>query len=568
MIAYPLSMVLHSFRKNKVFSFINIAGLAISMACCMVIGLYVLYEINYDRFHTNINRIVRVTEVQDQAGSLHPVAVTPGPLAPALAARFPEIENTVRFMKWGGIIKSGGQTFEEKNILMTDNSCFNVFSFKMIKGNPQTALAQPNEIVITEATAEKYFGANWASKSSIIGQVLKLNNEASFILAGVVKNLPAQSSFQFDILLPLSYLFATDSWSMKWNSNNYHTYLLLKPGTSQGMLQQKMAGLLANYVNGSKDQLRLQPLEEQYLQSSFDFMTDWGKRSNINYVKIFSGIGLLLLLIACVNFINLSTARAVKRSMEVGIRKVNGASRQQLLRQFLGESLIMTCMSAVLAILIINIASPWLTAITGFAIINSVNSPLLWCLLAAAVLIIGVLAGLYPAFFLSSFQPVTVLKKTGATGRGKSFRQWLVVGQFAIAVALITCTFFMYRQLRYMQQKDLGFSTAQLVTIRLGSALQEKSALLTAALLQLPGIVAAAPSTVNMANVDNGSYLEWQGMQPNDKFLTTQANIDPGFIPALGLQLLAGNNFTKQYANDTSRFIINESAVKRMGYTV
>jgi len=262
---------------NKVFSAVNIFGLAISLASCLVISLFVWNEWRHDSFHKNINNIYRLTEKQNQAGNLYNVAVTPGPLAPALRQDFPEIVNTVRFSNWSGLLKNGQQVFEEQNIQLTDNSIFSVFDFPLLKGNPGTALLAPDEIVITENMAVKYFGEQWAANPALLGQVFSLNNQFDFKLAGVVKNVPALSSIQFDFLLPLDYLFKSDEWSYKWNSNNYHTYLQLKPGTDMAAFARKIEHKLTDYNKEIKDILQLQPLKAQYLYADFDFNTDWGK---------------------------------------------------------------------------------------------------------------------------------------------------------------------------------------------------------------------------------------------------------------------------------------------------
>ena len=565
MLLFNLKIAARNIWRNRVFSIVNIMGLSLSIACCISIALYIWNEIHFDDFHRNAANIFRVTEKQNQAGTLYNVAVTPGPLAPALQKDFPEIENTVRLGYWSGTLRYSHQSFEEKNIQLTENSFFSVFNFPLLKGNRKTALASPGDIVLTERTAEKYFGKEWASNPAILGQRFRLNNETDFTVAGIAKNPPANSSIQFDVLLPLLYYFQSDEWANKWDANNFHTYLQLKPGTQLSAFEKKISRQLQAYHPPTKDLVQLQPLKAQYLYSSFDFKTDWGRRSNIKYINIFAGVGILLLIIACVNFINLSTARSVKRSMEVGIRKVNGATRGQLIRQFLSESVLLAGIAGVLAIIMVSALQPALSSMAGSAIDTSLSRSMILPFLVLFVLVIGLLAGLYPAFFLSAFNPARVLKKTGSTQSGKWFRQALVVGQFTVAVTLISCTFFMYRQLRYIQQKDLGFDKTQLVSLRLGGQLKEKAALYKHELESIAGVTAAAPATMSLVDVENSAYLEWEGMKEEDKFLITQSNADPDFIPALGMQLLYGNNFSWQKAGDTASYIVNEAAVKKMG---
>jgi putative ABC transport system permease protein len=359
-----------------------------------------------------------------------------------------------------------------------------------------------------------------------------------------------------------------DEWANKWGSNNFHTYVQLKAGTDVVAFSEKIKNQLHVYNPKTEDLMQLQPLKAQYLYSKFDFQTDWGKRSNIKYVKIFAGVGLLLLLIACVNFINLSTARSLKRSLEVGVRKVNGASRKQLIFQFLCESFLMALIAGVAALFILQILNSAIQMLTDKAIVLDFSGSLLLMLFLFFTIIIGIVAGIYPAFVLSGFKPVKNLKNNDTKKPRNYIQQGLVVFQFGISITLMICSFMMYRQLQFIQQKDLGFNKEQLINVRLNGALKEKSEVIKQDLENQSCIAATAPATMSLVNVDNSTYLEWDGMQEADKFLITQANITPDFIPTLGIQLRAGRNFLPQKTTDTiNHFIINETAVKRMGYT-
>jgi ABC-type antimicrobial peptide transport system permease subunit len=368
MVIYNLKLALRSIRKNKVFSLINISGLAVSMACLLVICFFILNELNHDKFHSKIDRIFRVTEKQDQAGQIYNVAVTPYPLADVLKQEFPGLENSTRMGYWSGVLQNAEQSIEIKKMLYTENSLFSVFDFKVVKGNPGELLNSQDGLVITEKIARQFFGKDWRTLPDLIGQEFKLNNQAVFKLAGIVENVPENSSIEFDVLLPLSQLVATDPWSNKWNSNNFHTYILLKNAASAASIERKISGILKKFNKGTKDVLELQPFSEQFLYSKFDFNTDWGKRSDVKYIRIFLAIGFLLLLIACINFVNLSTARSIKRAMEVGVRKLNGASRNQLIRQFLLESIIITGISGVLALVAVELSQPVILELTGYDI--------------------------------------------------------------------------------------------------------------------------------------------------------------------------------------------------------
>lgn len=567
MIRFNLKIAFRNLLKNKVFSLINISGLTISLASCILISIFIWSEWQHDRFHNKKDRIYRITNEQVQAGQKYTVAVTPGPLAPTMEKDFPEVETTVRLGNWSGVLRNGKSNVEPRSMLMTENSFFRVFDFKLLKGNPKTVLSGPDEIVINERTAVQFFGKNWAERQDIIGQLFRLNDQADFRLSGIVQNIPENSSIQFEVLLPLNYLFTTDQWSNKWNSNNYHTYVLLKEGVNSTGFAAKMGKQSQKYNADTKDLLKLQPFTEQYLQSKFDFNTDWGKRSSINYIRIFFTVGLVLLIISCINFVNLSTARSLKRSMEVGIRKVTGASRSQLIRQFLMESVLMALISGVCAILLLKLFQPMLVEFSGYEFSFSLLNQRFLGIFIACIIAVGLVAGIYPAFILSSFKPIIDLKNKKGSGSGVGFRKGLVVFQFTVSIVLIVCSYFVFSQLNFMQKKDLGFDKEQLINVGLGGGLSQKALLFKQELQRSSSIKGSAATTISMVNVDNSSYLEWDGMQEADKFLVTQANIDPDFISTLGLSLVSGQNFTTQFSNDTATYIVNEATARQMGYT-
>lgn len=569
MLLFNLKIALRNIIRHKVFSAINITGLALGIACCMIIAVFVWNEKIKDRFHSKGNRIYRVTEKQNQSGNWYDVAVTPGPLAPELKKDLPQVENTVRMGKWMGLIRTSGQAFEEQDILYTENSFFSIFDFQLLKGNPATVLGNPKDIVITERTAIRYFGTGWASDPSLFSRTLKLNDTYDFTIAGVVKNPPEASSIKFEILLPIAQLFATDEWSNKWNSNNYHTYLLLKTGIRLPEFAPLLKKRLGLYTQDTSTTLHLQPLADQYLYSNFAFGTDWGPRGNNAYVKILAGVGILLLIIAAFNFINLSTARASRRSKETGIRKANGASRSLLIRHYLAESIIMACISAAIALVLIKLAFPYLSHITGKEFIIPYSNPLFWTSLSFMIVLLGCFAGFYPAWVLSAFNPVKALAGQQMQQGKKPFLRVLVVLQFAVSIGLMICTLVMFTQLQYMRQKDLGFIKEETLSVKLKGELRSKALTFKDNLLQQPGIAGATAASMTLVNVDNSGNMEWEGMKKGDEFLVTQANVDEDFINVLGMQLLRGRNFTRKAGAGDGKmdFMVNEAAVQRMGYT-
>lgn len=564
--------------KSKIYSGVNIVGLALGLACCTAIGLYILDEFQYDRFHSKLDRIYRIVSHQKQADGLYNVAVTPGPLAPTLTTDFPEVEKVTRIGRWRGTLSRGTQTVETESMLITESSFFSTFDFPLVAGNAQEALATPNEVVISEDMALRLFGESW-SKQGILGQSLVFNNEIPFVVAGVAKTPPTHSSIQFDVLLPYKWLEKTDEWSQKWNSNNYHTYVLLKPEAAESAnltnFSAKLSGQLNRYTP-TEDRLYLQSMRDSYLRSKFDFETDWGLRSDILYIRIFVAVGLILLLIAVVNFINLATARASQRAREVGVRKTIGAQRTWLVMQFLGEALLMTCLAVAMSLLLVQALLPLFNGLAAKTLVLPFNEPYFWLALTGLTLVVSLLTGLYPAFFLSSFRPAQILKGTGATQAlsvqsGRVFRQSLVVGQFALAVGLVIGSVVIYRQLAFVQNKKLGFDQSQLMYVRLKGELRNKVLPFKQAVQQLPGVTVASPTTGALVDMVNQGDIEWEGQQPNDKFLITNMNVDPDFVATTGMKLAAGRNFSWRIPSDTSAtmgaFMLNETAAKRMGWT-
>ncbi|GAB3489543.1 ABC transporter permease [Spirosoma knui] len=565
-----LKIALRNLWRSSMYSLLNIGGLAMGIACCLLIALYVYDEWTFDRFHRHADTIYRVVEKQPQAGEIYDVAVTPGPLAPTIKADFPEVVQVGRIGKWSGLMKYGKQVFEEGNLFFADNGLLQMFDFPLIRGNGATALTRPDELLLTESTARKYFGTNWQQNPKVIGATLRLNNERDYQVVGVLQDIPANSHLQFDMLLSFKNVELFDKWGYAWGSNNYHTYVQVTPSTDPASFGQKIKGQYMRYGK-TETTLALQPLIDIHLYSNFAFNTDWGKHSDIFYVKLFSTVGLIVLLIACVNFINLSTARSTRRAKEVGVRKTIGANRQHLIFQFLGESFLLTGLAILVALLFANALMPVFNQLSGKNLTLDFTAFPFWSVLMGLTLFVGLLSGLYPAFLLSSFQPTSVLK--GVFGNAKhtyrqAFRQALVVGQFTFSIALIICTAFIYNQLQYMQRKNLGFDKSQLLYVGMGGALRGKVIDFKKELLRQSAIEAAAATTATLVDVGNSSNINWEGQQPKDEFLITQMNVDPDFLSTVGMKLERGANFREKSAKDTSAtYLINETAARRMGYT-
>ncbi|MBS1531674.1 MAG: ABC transporter permease [Bacteroidetes bacterium] len=580
MIRNFIKTTLRNLLKNKAFTAINILGLALGLATCLLIVFYVSDELSFDKFNRNFDRIYRADEEVKYNGDLSEDAVCPAPLAATLAAQFPEIAGTVRFRQAGNFqVRKGTQDIHEDQVTYCDNSVFKVFTLPMIDGNPNTALSDPNSVVITESMAKKYF-----NRINVVGQTLTFNDNKPFKVTGVIKDIPQQSHFRFDFFLSMPTL--NESRENSWLSSNFQTYLLLKPGTTPAKISaalpkivhdnvgaQLEAALHTSFSNfeksGNRFKMMLTPLGDIHLRSNK--IAEMGPNGNIQYVYIFSAIALFILLIACVNFMNLSTARSAGRAREVGVRKVLGSPRQYLIIQFLTESVMVTFAAALIAIVAAYALLPLFNQLSGKELVITPHLLIVFVpVLFVAVLVIGCLAGSYPAIFLSAFRPVQVLKGKLAGGFGNSFlRSFLVVFQFAISIFLIIGTLVIYNQLKYIQNKDLGYNRSQVLTVYNVSALGQRSALFKQQVKQLPGVSDATLTGFVPVNGwrSNGSVFKDRGMNARQGTLTQLWDVDQDYIPTLDMKLLTGRNFSDQMPTDSSAMIVNESAARLLGLT-
>lgn len=513
MLGNYFKIAFRSIVNNKVYAAINITGLSIGLTCCLAIGLYIADELSYDRFHTHFDSIYRITEKQKQADGDYLVAVTPGPLAPTLKKDFPEVVETVRVGRWGGSFANGKQISEAQNLLIVDPSFFTIFDFPLVAGNAAKAFQGANEVIISESMAQKLFGTNWP-RNSIIGKTLLLNNQQPMKLVGIVKSPPEHSHLQFDALLPFNYLVSIDPWSNKWNSNNFHTYIRVRPQMDMAAFASKIQTHLSSYSEDKSTKLGLQALSDIYLKSKFDFKTDWGKRSEILYVRIFIAVACIILLIAIVNFVNLATARASKRAKEVGVRKTIGAQKSSLVIQFLSESFLMTIIAVIGAFTLTQLFLPLFNTLSGKALTLPYESRGFWLSIVLLTIFVSFLTGLYPAFFLSAFRPARVLKGVFDVKSGKTFRQSLVVSQFAISVTLGIGTLVIYQQLNFIQNRKLGFDQSQLMFVQLKGDLRGKALAVKEEIMHLAGVERASATTSNLVDVSNSTQIEWEGQAP------------------------------------------------------
>ena len=567
-----LKIAARNLLRHKVFSFINIMGLAVGMTACYLMFLYVNFEKSYDNFNTNAGRIYRVvTDVKTQSETLK-TGLTTGPIAVNAKKEFPEIEEAVRLTTQDGfLVRKGDVRFQETRSILADSNLFKVFDFPLVAGNKNTALVQPMSIVISQTAAKKYFG-----NTNPMGQQVLLTGAAiNATITAVMKDIPGNSQIQADVIVSMSsskMVYGNPSSDSEWTNHNYYTYLLLKPNTDAKALEKKFPAFMETHRGALSRQLQmfealsLEPLRDVYLKSTRDgFVT-----GNINNVYIFSIVAIFILLIACINFINLTTARSAERAKEVGIRKVVGAARFQLAKQFIGESVIICLLAFVLSVLLCTLLRPLFNQLAGKVISTNIfDNPLNIAGLFLLSLGIGIIAGFYPSLVLSSFKPVVVLKGRFTTGmRGLILRKSLVVFQFMVSVALIVGTIVVYKQLSYMRSQDLGFAKDQEMIIN--TNFDKNKDVFKQSLSSIPGVLS---STYSSAVPGSNSFSSGYSQIQNKAGDMQKTNIDIDFVDfdyinQYNLKILAGRGFSRAFATDTgTAMVINETAAKMFGYT-
>jgi len=554
--------------RQKFYTALNVAGLTLGVAGCLLIFMFVQNELSYDKFHAKGDRIFRLLRDNYMSGNLTSTPYTSGPYAPTLAADFPEdIQAAVRVMANNALVTYGDKSFNEDRFYFTDPDFFKVFSFRLLKGDPQTALADPNTLVITEDMAKKYFGA-----AEPMGKLVTINKNHTFKITGVMANVPGNSQLQFNMLSSIKIMESEEGFKV-WRNNMLYTYLLLPDAGRKPVLESKMPGFVQKYLGetmrelGMNVKLKLQPFQNVYLDDSttFDF-AEHGSKSN---VYIFSAIAVFILLIACINFMNLASARSVGRAKEVGVRKVLGAHKKHLIGQFLVESVLLATVSVVLAVALIYTVLPVFNTFAEKQLTLPVTNPLLYLFLILVAIIVGLLAGSYPAFFLSSFQPVKVLKGqlTGSTGN-PVLRKSLVVFQFGVSIFLIIGTVVIFRQMQFVQHKQLGFGKENILKVPVDNGdIEEKCYTFMRQVRQLPEV-----KNVSVMSGEPGGFHDRYTIKivdkPDDNWAFRTVFTDYDYISTLGIKLIAGRGFSRAFPTDSvSAIILNEAAAKQIGWT-
>lgn len=577
-----LKVAFRNLGKNKMFSLINIVGLAIGLCCFLLIAVYVLDELSYDRFYKNANRIYRINaDIRFGGNELH-IPETSDMMGASLKKDYPEIEEYTRIYNNNGnkLIKKGAEYINEFNVAHADSTFFSVFQLPAIEGDTRTALNEPNTLVITESAAKKYFGT-----INALGKTIETNDDSSTVykITAVIKDMPENSHFKFD------FLFSMKNVKYNWGqylSHNFHTYLLLKKGTDYHAFEKKFPQYIDKYaLPQAKQYMQIKSMEEftkagNLLAYSLTPLTKIHLYSNrmfeirpggsIQYVYIFSAIALFILFLACINFMNLTTARSANRAREVGIRKVLGTQRKNLVFQFLTESTLMVILSLVIAIGIAFIVLPLFNNVSGKQMsLQTIFSPLILPILIALPIVVGIVAGSYPAFYLSFFRPIEVLKgNLSARGNGR-LRSVLVIFQFTTAIILIIGTIVVYSQLNYIQSKDLGFKKDQVLVIDNAYALDKNINTFKEEMLQQPGVISATVSSflpVSKSSRNDNSFSKETVMDAKNGFNMQTWGVDYDYLKTMGMQLLKGRNFSKDFGTDSSSVIINEATARFLGY--
>ncbi len=548
--------------RQKGFSIINISGLAIGMAISILIFLWVKHELSYNKFNENSERLFRLVQTQHYSSGPLTTPCMPGPIAKDIREEIPEISNSFMYYVLTATISFEDKLFTEE-VRLADPELFDMFTFEFVEGDPDHVFDEINSVVLTEKMTEKIF-----DKEDPIGKIIKYNEDHSFKVTGIIKETPENSSFRFDICIPFEYIKNFGFTLDRYGWNTYYVYTELGKGIDYQQVNTKIKKYLENksrdLIESEGDEydsdidLFLFPLEKIHLHSYSD------SRGAIQYIYIFSAIAVFILLIACINFMNLSTARSAKRSREITIRKTVGASRNNLIFQFLGEAMIISFIAMLLALFLVWLFLPYFNHLTEKNIVFGFSDFIFWLILIAITLFVGLVAGSYPAFYLSSFNPIKTLK--GGINRGKGnfyFRRILVVFQFTLSVGLIISAIVVNRQLSYLQNNKLGMDLSNVMSFSLRGESKEKYEVFKNKLLENPNIqnITRANSIPFYIGSNSGGF-DWEGRETEDDILIGFGITDVDYIKTLDMTLIEGRYYNKNIQSDTAAIVINEKAVK------
>lgn len=568
MIKNYLKIAWRNLIKNKAHTFINMAGLSVGLVSSLLIMLWVQNELSVDAFHKNKARLYNVYERRYFDNKISGQYNTPGVLAAEMKKVFPEVEYAVNavynenntFMAGKKVLKYQGGA--------ADADFFKMFSYPLLQGNVQTALSSPLSVAISRKMAESFYG----SPQAAIGKTIRFENKKDFTVSAVFENLPANTLEKFEYLLNWSAFVIENPSAKEWGNNWPRTSIMLREDANPALFGKKITHFLDNYDTGQKKgvyttQLDIQRFDEKYLHGNFAGTKF--QEGRIEYVNLFSIVAVFVLLIACINFMNLTTARSVKRAREIGVRKVVGAVRSVLIKQFIGESLLITSLAVMVSLVLLVLLLPLFNQVTQKQMGLPFDQVDFWLKLVGITLVTGLVSGSYPALFLSSFNPVKVLKGALKLDSGTTlFRKGLVVFQFSLSVVMIIGTIIVARQMNFIQSRNLGYDRENLIYLPADGELGSKYTVFKTEALKMAGIQSISISGSKPTIIDNGTVgVEWTGKDPNNSIRFVQTAVGYDFINTLKLNLLAGRDFSKDFSTDSAGYIINETAMKRMGYT-
>jgi putative ABC transport system permease protein len=561
--------------KNKASSFINTFGLTIGLCSCLLIGLYIQHELSYDNFQTKGDRIVRTIMAYkfDGGTEMKKGNFTSARVAPRFKQVFPEIESAVRMTKYSRVVHYNDKLINESSFMYTDPSFFDLFSFKLLRGDALKVLNAPNQVVVTESTAKRYFG-----NEDPVGKVLKVGTDTSlYQVTGVMQDCPSNSQIKFDFLASWSSLGLTADKEKSYWDANFTTYFLLKNKEMIAPLQAKITPFMRKEMvgMGATVDFELEPFNKIHLYSPYE---GFEPNNSITYIYILEAVALLMLAIACFTYVNLNTARSMERAREVGVRKVIGAGNKQLFWQFIGESVLLCTISTILSVLVAALLLPVFNQLSDKQLtINAIFSVPFMAGALLLIVLVSFLAGTYPALILSNFQPVKVLKGSFKnTGSGQWLRKSLIVFQFAISVVLIIATFIMQKQLNYIQNRNLGYNREQVLVLPMDTKMLARVDLIKQELKSNLNIVSVARCSNPPTNIVSGYNMRSATMPETQQIAVTANVVDEDFVNTIGLQLLTGTNLNQQdiedasyddYKKNTFHFILNESAARQLGWT-
>ncbi len=562
MLSYFIKTTLRNLWRNKTYSALNIFGLAIGIACAGLIFLWREDEVNFDQVHTQKDQLYRIIENQTYDGKVRTFWSTPGPLAEAIKAEIPGIENACRVSGSKPVLFSLGDKAIYEKGGFADHAIFSLFTWQFVQGNAKDAFSQLYSVVISEKMAEQFFGKS----ANVIGKTIKFDNNQDYLVSGVVKDLPANSTLQMDWIAPFEIYFKENTERLtSWGNNSLATYVELSPQADKAKVSQLLAGSIKKRLPETSTTPFLFSMNDWRLRDQFEDGKQAGGR--IEYVRMFTVIAWIILLIACINFMNLSTARSEKRAREVGVRKVLGAGKSRLITRFIGESIIMALLAVILGLIIIALALPAFNVLVEKQLTLGLDQPLHLAALLCIALLCGLVAGSYPALYLSSFNPVFVFKGIRIKGGSASFiRKGLVVTQFTVSIVLIISTIIIYQQVQHVKNRDIGYNRNNLLLVEARGNIGKNFAVIKDDLIKTGVVENAALNSFNVIDIgSNTSNFTWKGKDPSKSILISPREVSPEFIATAGMKIAEGRDFLQNGLADSSNVLITETFAKMMG---